>query len=135
MDVSDAWHHRALGKSAESVWKTLLAGGEMSIKELSDLTGRSNQTVSRVLDKLWMQGLVIPTGRGVWSAEPAGFENLQSIANFYQTIGASERRKAYHSQERALRASRIIREQKLRWEIKRNQEMFPPKNMIIDSSC
>lgn len=116
MHPSDIWHQRALGKSAESVWKCLLANGSMTTKELTEQTGRHISTVRRALNKLWMYGLASPDGGGLWVAEPAGFDYLQGVAEELGTKGAAIKRRAKHDQERAIWASRQMLRQKEQWE-------------------
>lgn len=128
--VSDAWHHKALGKSAESIWKILLVKGERTPKQLAKLSGRGESTVRRILDKLFMHGLSVPSGAGHWMAEPADHDYLQEIAAEYGTYGARETRKVRHRKERAARSNYLIREHKEYWD---RQHAKP--NAIIDDRC
>ena len=127
---SDAWHHNALGKSAESVWNILLNKGELTPKNLAKITGHHSRTINRLLDRLWMHGLANPIGAGHWIAEPADGDYLQKIAAEYGTLGAVELRKVRHQKERAARANYLIRDQKEYWD---RQHAQP--NAIIDDHC
>lgn len=128
--VSDAWHHKALGKSAETVWKILLVNGECTPKQLAKFSGRGESTVRRVLDKLFIYGLSMPSGAGYWIAEPVDHDYLKEIASLYGTLGAGEMRKVRHNKERAVRANYLIRIQKENWFRQHEQE-----NVIIDGCC
>jgi hypothetical protein len=114
--LSDAWHHRALGKSGETVWKCLLANGALKTKEIAEQTGRHVNTVRNALNKLWMYGLAAPDGGGLWVAEPAGIDYLQEVAEELGTKGAAEKRRVKHEQERAIWASQQMLRQKEQWE-------------------
>ena len=128
--LSDAWHHRALGKSAESVWIILLANGSMTAKEVAEQTGRHVNTVQRALNKLWMYGLAIPDGGGMWVAEPAGEDYLQDVAEEMGTKGKAEQRKIKHSQERSIWATQQLLRQKEQW-VSRHER----RDVTIDGLC
>ena len=113
--ASDVWHERALGRSAESIWRTLLAKGELTPGNLADYTGRGVRTVQRALDKLSMYGLVTPVGGGYWSAEPVSTEDLVEIAGLYGTLGKGDQRIMRFKKERASRASELMHKTKINW--------------------
>ena len=128
--LSDAWHQRALGKSSESVWKTLLANGSMTAKEVAERTGRHVNTVQRALNKLWTYGLAAPDGGGMWVAEPAGDEYLQKVAEELGTKGMAEKRKTKHSQERSIWATQQLLRQKERWVYRHER-----RDVTVDGLC
>jgi hypothetical protein len=133
MSHSDIWHRDALGKSTESVWKVLLAGGAMKVNDISKRTGRVPKTVRRALDKLWMYGLATPIGDGYWTAEPADDLSLKNISEELGTLGLADRKKAMHEHERSNWVSTQLMRQKVSWENKHRD--FPIDSERICKVC
>jgi hypothetical protein len=113
---SDLWHFRALGKTAESVWKILIAKDETSIEYVQLQTGRSRRSINLALNKLWKTGMAYPLGKNYWVGVPIDEEDLVRITKYFGTFGERQKMILRHQQERSHYAASIILSQKRRWE-------------------
>jgi predicted transcriptional regulator len=101
LEAHDAWQPGALGKSALAVWGALRDSPGQATAQLVAGTGRGRSTVKRVLNLLTLHGLVTSKDRQ-HEAIDVTREVLDKIASLLRTAGTAARRKAQHSQERAL---------------------------------
>jgi len=126
----DAWNRKALGKSGEEVWLTLLIKGETTAVSIAQLTGRNIRTVQRALKRLTANGLAMPAGNGYWQGEPADDDYLDQIAEEYGTLGETDRKRKQHQRERAIRAADLIYRTKRAWGRAHNY-----RAALISSNC
>ena len=109
-----AWHWSALGKSAYEVYKTLARGGEMTVRQVEGMTGRSERTCREVLKKLRECGLVEKKETG-WIAVAVNNEVFDDLADYFGTADRTALRQENFAEERSRRATEFVLKQKAEW--------------------
>ena len=106
----DAWHTRALGKSAYDCWSALLLNQGSSVTQLGARTGRTRPTITKALALLEKYGLA-QAAEGRWTAVVLTDVAMDAIAYDCNCLGKLSSRKASHTSERQRRATAIIEAQ------------------------
>ena len=116
---NDAFHVKALGKSACMIWRLLLSERKaMTVAEIAKATGRVVSTITVNLTKLETAGMARPvdaTRPARWVGIDVEAERLHQIAGQMGTEGKGTRRKAVHLEERQKHVSAILIGQKRRF--------------------
>ena len=111
----DAFHLKALGKSALVIWLALLARQDMTQEEIVAATGKARSTVLSALHRLAGAGLTKGLV-GRWEGIPASDPILNAIAETYGTYGCAAARAAHHRKERERRVTDVLLKQRQQWE-------------------
>jgi hypothetical protein len=110
--VHDAFAWSGLGATAAQIWDLLQTGGDYTVAEFAEKTGRNKTTILRNLERMnrlhmvqvgpELRGRAIP-----WRAAPN--VDLNQIAVLLHTMGTNAARKAKHRIEREVHLARLMR--------------------------
>jgi predicted transcriptional regulator len=130
----DAFHTRALGKTALMLCDLLRAHGLLTVRDISLLSGKHPSTIRRSLRRLWEHGIANCDKRGWWALE-VNDENYQNVALSHGTLGAGEERRRKHEEQRKAYAGRILLQQIVRANNRVDSTLIEPREELITAVC
>lgn len=116
---ADVFRSGALGKTAELIWKAILPPNAPATKsEIARRVGCDRSTVTRVLsvDGLPKWGLASEVKSRFWIGNAADDRYFQEVALKSGTAGKAAARRERNKTDRAVYASKLILNTKIRWE-------------------